>query len=67
MKKLENLIDELNKEAYEHGRHQVLYDHVGGHHTVPYRQKLIGHEQIRAQVLAEILHIVKDLPESEEA
>ncbi len=59
---LKQLVEELDKEAYYHGRAVCLYDHVSGHHTVAHRKETIGHEDLRKHLLKEILGRLAALP-----
>lgn len=59
---LAQLIDELEQEAYYHGREKALYDHCGALHNVQQRQAMLRREALREQVKSEILHKLKERP-----
>lgn len=59
-KKLKELIAELEREAFYHGRADALYVHHPTFHTLAQRKELLDHKGIKEQVLSEINYLLEE-------
>lgn len=56
---VEQLIEELEEQAYYHGRYKALYDHAPGLNVIKQRQEMLRAEALRKQIKRELLYKLK--------
>ena len=62
-KAIENLIEEMEREAFYEGRSHGLYNHHDAFHTVKERTEMLNHKAIKEKIIGEIKHKLKgELP-----
>lgn len=58
-KKIEKLVEEMEREAFYEGRADALYTHHETFHTVKQRTELLNHRAIKEKIMSEIKHELK--------
>ena len=58
-KKVERLVEEMEREAFYEGRSNALYVHTETFHTVKTRTEMLNHKSIKEKIIGEIKHELK--------
>lgn len=63
VKKIQKLVEEMEREAFYEGRADALYTNHPTFHTAKQRSEMLNHKEIKEKIIGEIKHALKGTQE----